>query len=362
MKRPAFSLCAAIMAASAPASAETTLVWQAPSDACPTEAEVRAWLAQELSPARAAASMTVVATVVNGPDGWTGRLQTRRPEGERVSAVRAPDCVTLSRLVVQEIVFDAAVLSDPATTRPLAPVAFVTEAPYVTPELDAERVEQRPVEAPRLDAPAPVAMRERQRFSLDVGVGAGAAYLSGTLTYAEQFTNATTGQLACGALTCYRTVDPGVAMTWYGYAALRWHPTRRVAVGLTARLQADAADWSVAPPNGVGASKSNPLANLLVTGRVYYALTSQGFATRGASTSLFAGVGAGQIEPRPSVPAGVTRESAHVVSGYFEAHAGVRYEYAFAENVHVGAEFTAHLLFPTALFDLDITAVTGVHF
>lgn len=361
MKLPVLSLSAAILAASASASAETTLVWQAPSDACPTEAEVRAWLAQELSPARAAASMTVVATVVNGPDGWTGRLQTRRPEGERVSAVGAPDCVTLSRLVVQEIVFDSAVLSDPATTRPLAPVAFVTEVPYVTPELDAERVEQRPVEAPTLDAP-PVAMRERQRFSLDIGIGAGLAFISGSPTYAESFAVSPTGAASCGAFTCYRTVDPGAALTWYGYAALRFHPARRIAVGVTARLQADAADWSVAPPNGVGASKSNPFANLLLTGRVYYALTSQGFAMRGASTSLFAGVGVGQIEPRPSAPAGATRESAHIVSGYFEAHAGLRYEYAFAENVHVGAELTAHLLFPTTLFDVDLTAVTGVHF
>lgn len=362
MKLPTLSLCAAIVAASASASAETTLVWQAPSDACPTEAVVRAWLAQELSPARAAASMTVVATVVNGPDGWTGRLQTRRPEGERVSAVRAPDCLTLSRLVVQEIVFDAAVLSDPATTRPLAPVAFVTEVPYAAPELDAERVEQRPVEAPRLDVPSPVAMGERQRFSLDIGVGAGLAFISGSPTYAEQFTVSTTGAIECGAFTCYRTIDPGAALTWYGYAALRFHPTRRLAVGVTARLQADAADWSIAPPNNVGASKSNPFANLLLTGRVYYALSSQGFAMRGPSTSLFAGVGVGQIEPRPSAPAGATRESAHIVSGYFEAHAGVRYEYAFAQNVHVGAELTAHLLLPTTLFDIDLTAVTGVHF
>ena len=204
--------------------------------------------------------------------------------------------------------------------------------------------------------------RDFSRFVLDAGGGVGLAFLSGQMSYAEQFINATTRAPECGNFTCYRNIDPGFAATGFVSANLRVNVTQRVGLALGMRFQFDTADWEVQPPGGRGPTKSNPFANLLLYGRVYYAFTPNGFARQGLVGSAFVGGGAGQIEPKPGVPASARYPSAHVVSGFGNFHVGARIEYGFRAGFHVGAELALHFMFPTFLFNVDVNPFVGFHF
>lgn len=204
--------------------------------------------------------------------------------------------------------------------------------------------------------------RAFSRFAFDVGGGVGLAFLSGQMSYAEQFVNASTGTPACGNFTCYRNIDPGFAPTYYLTANVRYNVTPRVGIAVGTRFQFDAADWEVQPPNGRGPTKANPLANLLLYGRLYYAFTPNGFSPTGLVGAAFIGGGGGQIEPKPGLPASARYPSAHVVSGFGNAHVGGRVEYGVRNGFHVAGELTLHFMFPTFLFNADVSALVGFHF
>jgi hypothetical protein len=138
--------------------------------------------------------------------------------------------------------------------------------------------------------------------------------------------------------------------------------TQRVGIAVGTRFQFDTADWTVQPPNGRGPTKDNPLANLLLYGRIYYAFTPHGFAPTGVVGSAFVGGGGGQIEPKPGLPASARYPSAHVVSGFGNAHVGGRVEYGLRNGFHVAGELTLHFMFPTFLFNADVAALVGFHF
>lgn len=212
------------------------------------------------------------------------------------------------------------------------------------------------------EPPGPRAPRTFSRFSFDVGGGVGFAFLSGQMSYAEQFLNATTRTPECGMYTCYRNIDPGFAPTYWLTANLRYNVTQRVGIAVGTRFQFDTADWSVQPPNGRGPTKDNALANLLLYGRLYYAFTPNGFSPTGVVGSAFVGGGGGQIEPKPGLPASARYPSAHVVSGFGNAHVGGRVEYGLRNGFHVAGELTLHFMFPTFLFNADVAALVGFHF
>jgi hypothetical protein len=214
------------------------------------------------------------------------------------------------------------------------------------------------------DEPPPVerATRAFARFAFDLGGGVGFAFLSGQMSYAQQFINMETRQPVCVNYTCYRNIDPGFAPTYWLNANLRYNVTSRVGLALGVRFQFDAADWTIAAPNSRSTAKSNPMANLLVYGRLYYAFTPNGFAPTGLVGSAFVGGGGGQIEPKPGVPPSARYPSAHVVSGFGNAHVGGRVEYGLRNGFHVAGELTLHFMFPTFLFNTDVAALVGFHF
>jgi hypothetical protein len=200
------------------------------------------------------------------------------------------------------------------------------------------------------------------RFAFDVGGGVGLAWLSGQMSYAQQFLNATTRAPECGSFTCYRNITPGFAPTYWLNANLRYNVSSRVGVAVGVRFQFDTADWTVQPPGNRGPTKDNPMANLLVYGRLYYAFTPSGFAPTGVVGSAFFGGGAGQIEPKPGLPASARLPSAHVVSGFGNAHGGLRVEYGARNGFHIAGELTLQFMFPTFLFNADMAALVGFHF
>lgn len=222
-----------------------------------------------------------------------------------------------------------------------------------------------PAEASRVSEEPP----EFQRFGIDAGFGLGWAFTEGRPMYAEQrfFTSQSGAQIrSCSGYVCYQTIDPGFASTFYVAVNARYNFTRRIGLGVSARVQFDAANWTIEPTAQErmmgGVARSNPFANLLLTARLYVALNRLGFATTGFNVSAIVGFGGGQIEPKPAIPSNVTGEGAHILSGYLNAQTGVRLEWALARHFHLGIEFVAQFMFPTFLFDLDTTVVTGVHF
>lgn len=205
------------------------------------------------------------------------------------------------------------------------------------------------------------------RFSFDLGAGIGLAFLTGRPSYAEQryFTSGTTQIRSCSGYVCYATIDPGFAPTYFLTANVRYNFTPRIGAAIVARFQFDSASWTIEPTRQEmvmgGTSRSNPFANLLLTARLYYAFTPHGFAAQGFVASAFAGGGVGQIEPKPAIPANVMGEGAHVLSGYGNAHAGVRVEYALRNGFHVAGEVGLQFMFPTFLFDIDTSVFLGFH-
>ena len=221
-----------------------------------------------------------------------------------------------------------------------------------------EAVSTEPTEPTDPRAPRP------SRFSFDLGAGIGAAFLTGRPSYAEQrlLVNPS-GQVVrrdCGEVVCYQTIDPGFAPTFFLAANVRYNFTPRIGAAVVARFQFDAAPWTIAATSG-GSARSNPFANLLLMGRLYYAFTPHGFATSGFVASAFGGGGVGQIEPKPALPSTETRQGAHVLSGYGNVHAGARVEYAVRNGFHAGAEVALQFMFPTFLFNIDTTVFLGFH-
>ncbi len=207
------------------------------------------------------------------------------------------------------------------------------------------------------------------RFSLDASFGVGAAFLTGRPSYAEQryFQSSSGTQIrSCSGYVCYATIDPGFAPTLFLGINARYNFTPRIGAAIVMRWQfADSADWTVEPTAQEramgGTARSNPFANLLMMARLYYAFTPHGFAAQGFVASAFAGGGVGQIEPKPAIPANVMGDGAHVLSGYGNAHAGARVEYALRNGFHVGAEVALQFMFPTFLFNIDTSVLVGFH-
>jgi len=206
------------------------------------------------------------------------------------------------------------------------------------------------------------------RFSFDLGGGIGAAFLTGRPSYAEQryFQSSSGTQIrSCSGYVCYATIDPGFAPTFFLTANARYNFTPRIGAAIVARFQFDAADWTIEPTMQEramgGTARSNPFANLLLMARLYYAFTPHGFAAQGFTASAFAGGGVGQIEPKPAIPANVMGDGAHVLSGYGNAHAGVRVEYGMRNGFHVAGEVALQFMFPTFLFNIDTTVFLGFH-
>ncbi len=132
------------------------------------------------------------------------------------------------------------------------------------------------------DEPPSRSTRNFSRVSVDLGGGVGGAFLSGTPAYAEQFVNSS-GQPVCGSYTCYRTIDPGLAPTFFLNANVRYNATARIGIAVGTRFQFDTAPWTITAPGSSGLTKSNPLANLLLYARLYYAFTPGGFSPTGVA-------------------------------------------------------------------------------
>jgi len=204
------------------------------------------------------------------------------------------------------------------------------------------------------------------RVVVDLGGGFGLAFLSGGSRppYAEQRRIVDSmGRFIsydCGVYYCYGTIEPGFSVTTFLALNVRVNVSRRVGIGVGARFQFGAADWEISSPAS-GGPLSNSMANLLVTLRADFALPSGGFAHPGWIPSLHLGVGYGQIEPTPNIPSSATMPAAHILSGYFNTHAGVRVERALTAHFHVAGEFTLQFMFPTFLFDMDTKLLVGFH-
>ncbi|MBL8601554.1 MAG: hypothetical protein JNK72_06490 [Myxococcales bacterium] len=203
------------------------------------------------------------------------------------------------------------------------------------------------------------------RFTIDIGGGLGLAFLSGRPAYAQQRVLVDSMGVrrgtTCGNYVCYESIEPGFAPTGYLAGAVRYNINRRIGVGVGVRFQFDSAGWTIEPTMPGGATRSNPFANLLLSGRLYYAVTPDGWSPTGVTASVFVGGGVGQIEPKPALPPNVTRPGAHVLSGFGNANVGGRVEYGMRNGFHVGGEVALQFMFPTFLFDIDVTGFVGFH-
>lgn len=226
------------------------------------------------------------------------------------------------------------------------------------------------VSRPLHEAPATESAPQTEalpRLVVDLGGGFGLAFLSGGSRppYAEQRRIVDSMRrfvrYDCGAYYCYGVISPGFSPTAFLVLNVRVNVSRRVGVGVGARIQLGAAEWEIPPLAIGGESTSNRMANLLLMLRVDFALPSRGFAHLGWLPSLHLGGGYGQIEPTPDNPSSVTMPSAHILSGYFNVHAGVRVERALTAHFHVAGEFTLQFMFPTFLFDMDTKLLVGFH-
>lgn len=116
--------------------------------------------------------------------------------------------------------------------------------------------------------------------------------------------------------------------------------TPRIAAALSIRFQ---------PDHGEG----NPsiFAGLLIGARIQYLVTKP--AVDGFSTALFVGTSYGQIQPHPPQN---DVEGPYVVSGLNGAQLGAAMAYRFSKNVGIHVTPEVNLMFPTFLFDIDLTA------
>lgn len=364
---PRLAACAVALATS-PASAQSRvpLRWTGP-DGCPEPARVQSMLDAELARAAEVHPERFVATARRRPDGrWTLRLLDGDGHALTSQVLSASSCEQVARLATQQVVFRVAVIAAPtAPTRAVSIDPPPTPTPVDPPP--APRVEPAP--APPVEPPVePTPARTWPRYAVDLGGGFGAALVSGRALYAERFdyTVDDRPEFACPGTVCPSPIDTTVGATYWLSFAIRHNITRHLGVAIGVRFQLDAAGWTTSATiqsgnnEPVALSQNNAFSNLLLMGRVYWALSSEGFAWRGWTTSVFAGGGAGQIEPRPAVPSS-TLPGAHVFSGYGNAHAGFRVEYGLSEGVHLAAEVTAHVMFPVVLFNVDTALLIGLH-
>ena len=201
--------------------------------------------------------------------------------------------------------------------------------------------------------------REWYRLAFDVGGGLGSAWLNGTPTYAENRRWDPTdpmGPVTCGRLdadgnptfVCPPINSPGFAPAGFIYFGARVNVINRIGIGASVRWQWDAASVGTLP-------------SLFIGGRVYVAVTPQGFARRGFTLAPFVGSGIGQMQARPALARTTMGQAAHVISGLNNFHFGVNAEYGFG-LFHVGAALTANFQVPTFLFVLDAQVMVGLHF
>lgn len=369
------ALVALLSTRAAGAQPRVPLRWTGP-DGCPAPSAVQSMLDAELSRAAEVHPGRFVATARRRPDGrWALRLLDGDGRALASQVLSARSCEQVARLATQQVVFRVAVMSAPREATSVTPVVPLPtretppprEAP-IPPDVPAVAPEP-PREAPAEPAPpSSPPPGSWPRYVIDLGGGVGAALVSGRALYAERFdyTVEDRPEFACPGMVCPSPIDATVGATYWLTFAIRHNITRRIGVSIGVRFQLDAAEWTTSATiqsgnnEPVTLSQNNAFSNLLLMGRVYFALTDNGFAWRGWSLSAFAGGGAGQIEPRPAV-SGATLPGAHVFSGYGNAHAGLRVEYGLSDGVHVAAEVAAHVMFPVTLFDLDTALLVGLH-
>jgi hypothetical protein len=189
-------------------------------------------------------------------------------------------------------------------------------------------------------------------LALEVGGGLGLVSINGQPAYDEAVrSNPMDPQspAMCAMVSCPANAS-GLSTTGYLWGSARAHLGQRVGLGLGVRWQPDA-----------GARTT--LANLLVSLRMYYAVTSAGFARMGTIAALYAGTAVGQISARaPGYPGQPFPQTGHVITGLNNANVGARVEHGFGPGVRVGADLGLQFMFPRFVFSADITAFLGVAF
>lgn len=237
-----------------------------------------------------------------------------------------------------------------------------------SPSFDMALVDDRPRPNEVSDAPsATTPVEPLRRFQISFGAGIGLAFLSGRPAYAQQrvLVDSMGRRVAttCGNYVCYQDIDPGYAPTYYLSPTITFNLSQRFSIAATARFQFDSAGWSIEPTTSSGDARSNPFANLLLGIRLQLALNQQGWSSLGVVPYVLAGGGVGQIEPKPALPPNVTRPGAHILSGLFNAHAGLGFQYHFGRTgFFTDMSIVTQFMFPTFLFDIDLTASLGARF
>lgn len=237
-----------------------------------------------------------------------------------------------------------------------------------SPSFDMELVDNRPRPNEVSDAPsAPTPVEPLPRVQISFGAGIGFAFLSGRPAYAQQrvLVDSMGRRVAttCGNYVCPLEVDPGFEPTFYLNPIITFNLSRRLSFSATVRFQFDSAGWSIEPTTSSGDARSNPYANLLLGIRTQFALSQQGWASRGLIPYVLIGGGIGQIEPKPSLPPNVTRPVAHVLSGFGNVHAGAGFQYHFDRTgFYTDMSIVTQFMFPTFLFDVDLTGSLGLRF
>ena len=142
---------------------------------------------------------------------------------------------------------------------------------------------------------------------------------------------------------CVRVQQSGLVQTFAFRVSAGYFVTPRLGLGATLRYQLDAGEGQ--------------MANMLVGLRVQYLLTEP--AGEGFQASVFAGTSYGQIQLRP--PQDMPTEP-YIISGFNGVQLGSVMVYRVARNFGFHVTPEVHLLFPTFLFDVDLTAGIEVGF
>lgn len=138
------------------------------------------------------------------------------------------------------------------------------------------------------------------------------------------------------AFFCVRIATPGFVPTFAIRAALGYWVHPRVAIGLQIRFQ---------PSAGVG-----DLANMLIGLRLYAHATEP--TAEGFIATPFIGSSYGQIQLQPPQNGGA---EPFIISGLNSVQFGSTLGYRFMRNVAIIATPEFHVMFPTFLFDIDLT-------
>jgi hypothetical protein len=189
-------------------------------------------------------------------------------------------------------------------------------------------------------------------LEVEVGGGLGLVAVGGQPAYDEAVRANPMDPMspaACAMVSCPTNAD-GLSVTPNLWFSARAQFAQRIAVGAGFRFQPDA-------------GKRTTLASLLISLRMYYALTAGGFARTGVVAAIYAGTAFGQISARaPGYVGQPFPETGHVISGLNNAHAGARFEYGFGPGVRVGADLGLQFMFPRFVFSADLTAFVGIAF